>query len=166
MSASPLKTKLKVSIKSPVQVVSNGDAPNSGSVVTEALPPEITVEVVKDNPQPAPPTTPTCAPPLVSKAAQNAADSVIRQQIQQYLHTASGQLKIPTIQELEHSYAKPFNKRLDSDNRTDPAKFLFMKHFPSHLTKLRYQGEEENEIDIMFVDEQKKIPFLTPKVNC
>ncbi|KPM08298.1 hypothetical protein QR98_0068140, partial [Sarcoptes scabiei] len=61
-------------------------------------------------------------------------DNSTRSQIQQFLHTVSGQLKISSIQETEHSYAKNWNVHPDPTVLLRPAKFLFMKHFPHHLS--------------------------------
>ena len=90
-------------------------------------------------------------------------DSSSRLQIQNYLHSVSGQFKVPSIQEIEHDYAKPCHFHPDPQIRAHAAKFLFMKNFPRHLNKQNCSREDEF-VDITSYEEQKKIPFLTPRV--
>ncbi|OTF82372.1 hypothetical protein BLA29_003831, partial [Euroglyphus maynei] len=90
-------------------------------------------------------------------------DSAQRVQIQQYLHTVSGQLTKATIQEIEHNYAKSPHIHPDPQIHAQPTKYLFMKHFPRHLTN-KYQ-QFDDDIDVLTYDEIKKIPFLTPRVS-
>lgn len=90
-------------------------------------------------------------------------DSASRVQIQNYLHAVSGQLKFPTIQELEHDYAKPFHVHPDSQIRAHAAKYLFMKNFPRHLHTPTSQTKDDEIVDIITYEEPKKIPFLTPR---
>lgn len=92
-------------------------------------------------------------------------DSASRVQIQNYLHAVSGQLKFPTIQELEHDYAKPFHVHPDSQIRAHAAKYLFMKNFPRHLHTPTSQTKDDEIVDIITYEEPKKIPFLTPRVT-
>lgn len=97
-------------------------------------------------------------------------DSQSRMQIQNYLHAVSGQLKVATIQELEHDYSKPCHIHPDPLIRSHAAKFLFMKSFPRHLSKLpnyyySINRDDGEVIDIMSFEEPKKIPFLTPRVS-
>jgi len=95
---------------------------------------------------------------------QSSIDSASRLQIQNYLHTVSGQLKIPIIQELEHDYAKPCHIHPDPQIRAHAAKFLFMKNFPRHLNRPSNTPKDDDFVDIISFEEQKKIPFLTPRV--
>lgn len=115
-------------------------------------------------------------PPPASSSAKSAKkerastdiDNQGRLQIQNYLYTVSGQLKVATIQELEHDYAKPANNHPDPQVRAKAAKFLFMKHFPRHLNKqpaIYATSKDDEMVDVMSFEEQKKIPFLTPRVS-
>lgn len=138
---------------------------------------------VNKTPPPAMPTSPHLSyssvvntPPLASSSGKSAKkerastdiDNQGRLQIQNYLYTVSGQLKVATIQELEHDYAKPANNHPDPQVRAKAAKFLFMKHFPRHLNKqpaIYATSKDDEVVDIMSFEEQKKIPFLTPRVS-
>lgn len=86
------------------------------------------------------------------------------QQVQHYLQTVSGQLKELSINQIDHSYSKPWNSYPDRENRSQPTKYLFMKYFPKHL-QTNNNEDENDEIDVVSVEEMKKIPFLTPKVS-
>lgn len=115
------------------------------------------------------PSTPTSATmgelaPFDS-AAEPQTDNLKRQQIETYLHLVSGQLRKLPIHELEHGYAKPWNTHPDLQLTLHPARFLFMKHFPRHLTKQSYPSGDDDIIDIMSYEEPKKIPLLTPRVS-
>lgn len=70
------------------------------------------------------------------------------------------------INQIDHSYSKPWNSYPDRENRSHPTKYLFMKYFPKHLQENNNKNDNENdEIDVVSFDEMKKIPFLTSKVS-
>ena len=50
-----------------------------------------------------------------------------------YLRKLSGQDKELNIIEVDHCYNKPWNKHPDNQNKSRPAKFLFMDSFPKHF---------------------------------
>lgn len=96
-------------------------------------------------------------------------DNQGRLQIQNYLCTVSGQVKVPSIQEMEHDYARPPPNHPDAKNRAKSTIYLFMKNFPRHVYKqsnYAYANCKDDEmVDVVTVEEPKKIPFLTPRVS-
>ena len=87
-------------------------------------------------------------------------EAAIRCQIQASLHTISGQQRIKSIVELEHSYAKPYNTHPDPNIQALPTRYLFMNNFPRHF------GEHDNNdeiIDVTSYEETKKLPFVASK---
>lgn len=94
-------------------------------------------------------------------------DNQGRLQIQNYLCTVSGQVKVPSIQEMEHDYARPPPNHPDAKNRAKSTIYLFMKNFPRHVYKqsnYAYANCKDDEmVDVVTVEEPKKIPFLTPR---
>jgi len=89
------------------------------------------------------PTTPTTpVTPLFNTECQ--------QHLMHYLHKLSGQKKENTLLDLDHSYAKAWNKHPDPNIKSRPAKFLFMKNFPRQQSRREYF---ENQIDVDGIDE-------------
>jgi regulatory NSL complex subunit 3 len=77
-----------------------------------------------------------------------------------YLQQMSGQEKKHDVIEVDHSYAKPWNRHPDSMIRAKAAKFLFMKNFPRHFMRRQYNNDNDNYIDIETVDQKPTLPIL------
>lgn len=80
------------------------------------------------------------------------------QSIQAYLQRLSGQEKRFNVIDVDHNYAKPWNRHPDAQIRAKAAKFLFMKNFPKHFR--RYDYNNSNEVDVVTVEKPKALPLL------
>lgn len=76
------------------------------------------------------------------------------QSLVRHLHQLSGQEKEPNPVELDHGYAKPWNRHPDASIRSRPAKFLFMQHFPRHFLR-----REEPEVRVDLDSAEGSEPF-------
>lgn len=83
------------------------------------------------------------------------------QSIQSYLQRLSGQEKKFSVIDIDHNYAKPWNRHPDSSIRAKAAKFLFMKNFPKHFQK--YSTNDNEEVDIVTVEKPKSLPMFNPE---
>ena len=79
------------------------------------------------------------------------------QSIQTYLQRLSGQEKKFNVIDIDHNYAKPWNRHPDAQIRAKAAKFLFMKNFPKHFRRF---DQNDNEVDVVTVEKPKTLPFL------
>ncbi|CAG2103699.1 unnamed protein product, partial [Medioppia subpectinata] len=82
------------------------------------------------------------------------------QTIQTYLHAISGQEKRFNVIDVDHNYAKPWNRHPDAQIRAKAAKFLFMKNFPKHFGR-RYHYDFGQHIDVVSLPaaNQRPLPF-------
>ena len=80
------------------------------------------------------------------------------QSIQSYLQRLSGQEKKYNLIDVDHNYAKPWNRHPDSSIRAKAAKFLFMKNFPKHFQ--RYSTNDAEQVDVVTVEKPKSLPII------
>jgi len=86
---------------------------------------------------------------------------VSHQSVQTFLHEISGQQKQFNVIDIDHSYAKPWNRHPDAQIRAKSAKFLFMKNFPKHFLKKQSVIESESNIDIEAVQQKTTLSLLS-----
>jgi regulatory NSL complex subunit 3 len=85
---------------------------------------------------------------------------VSHQSVQTYLQSLSGQQKQLNVIDVDHTYAKPWNRHPDSQIRAKAAKFLFMKNFPKHFLKKTSINESLNIIDIETTETKPTLSLL------
>ncbi|KAI1280580.1 KAT8 regulatory NSL complex subunit 3 [Halotydeus destructor] len=71
----------------------------------------------------------------------------VNNQLMVYLHHLSGQKKEQNLLEIDHSYAKPWNRHPDPNIKSRSARFLFMKNFPRHFSKANYDRQMEVDVE-------------------
>jgi len=89
-------------------------------------------------------------------------DTANRKQIQNSLHTISGQLKVKTIVQQEHNYSKPYNTHPDPLIQALPTRYLYTKSNRRNATK---NQNVETNIDVITYEEPKKLPFVAAKAS-
>jgi regulatory NSL complex subunit 3 len=94
----------------------------------------------------------------IDSFADNFHNYLNSQSIQSYLQRLSGQEKRFNVIDIDHNYAKPWNRHPDTQIRAKAAKFLFMKNFPKHFR--RYDYIDNNDIDVVSVEKPKPLPAM------
>ena len=93
---------------------------------------------------------------LESQQSNDPLSAMTHKSVMSFLHKISGQEKHVTIIEVDHSYAKPWNRPPDPNIKARPAKFLFMKDFPKHFKEKQYSNDDA---DVMSVETKPTLPF-------
>lgn len=84
----------------------------------------------------------------------------IHQNLMAYLHHLSGQEREVNVFEIDHGYAKPWNRHPDPAIKSRPAKFLFMKSFPRHFARSR--DNSNTFIDVDTIDDGNGVDRINP----